>query len=183
MPVAFLFDASVWAAGLAATVAVVASILYLRTRNFFYDALALAVTEIGLTVLAAGIVEGAIAGHLAGGLWWTWNARLTAGLVCWLLYSPYLMLRSAIEEPTARASSAAVVAIFAFVDAPLAIVAVDWWLARHGAAPAQTGGMRPAAWWNILPIVLLCAGLSWLRLRREQERRAADAERRTAQTI
>ena len=183
MPAAFLFDASVWAAALAATVAVVASILFLRTRNSFCDALALAVTEAGLLLLAAGIVAGAIAGHVTSGLWWTWNARLTAGLVCWLLYSPYLMLRSAIEEPTQRASAAAVVSIFAFVDAPLAVVAVDWWLARHAAAPGQTGGLLPASWWNILPLVLLGAALAWVRLRHEQRRRAADAERRTAQEI
>jgi len=185
MRAGFLFDASVWAAVLAAVVATVASILFLRTRNFFYDALALAVTEIGLALLAAGIVAGAIAGRLAGGLWWTWDPRLTAALVCWLLYAPYLMLRSAIEEPSQRAASAAVVSIFAFCDVPLAVAAVHWWLSRHAAAPAQaqTGGVALAAWWNILPVVLLGSGLSWIRLRREQRRRVADAERRSAQAI
>jgi heme exporter protein C len=183
MLVASLFDASVWAAMLAALVAVVASIRFLRTRNFFYDSLALAVTEIGLVLLAAGIVAGAVAGRLAGGLWWTWNVRLTAGLVCWLLYAPYLMLRAAIEEPSQRASSAAVVSIFAFFDVPLAGGAVHWWLTRHAAAAGEGTGLRPAVWWYIFAIVLLGVGLSWIRLRREQRRRAADAERRTAQTV
>lgn len=181
MPAASLFDATVWAAILAAAVAVGASIVFLRTRNFFYDALALAVTEIGLLLLAAGIVAGSVAGRIAGGLWWTWNARLTAALVCWLMYAAYLMLRSAIEEPTQRASAAAVISIFAFCDAPLAVVAVHWWLARHAAS--QSSGLEPAAWWTILPVLLLGAGLAWIRLGREQRRRAADAERRTAQTI
>lgn len=179
---AFLFDATAWAAGIAAITAVAASILFLRTRNFFYDALALAVTEIGLLLLGAGIVAGAIAGHGAAGLWWTWDARLTAGLVCWLLYAPYLMLRSAIEEPTRRASAGAVVSIFAFFDIPIAVVTVQWWLAHHAATPGPHG-LAQASWWNILPVVLLGAALSWIRLRREQRQRAADAERRTAQTI
>ena len=92
------------------------------------------------------------------------------------------MLRAAIEEPSQRAASAAVVSIFAFCDVPLAIAAVHWWLARHP-APAQPIAIAHTPWWNILPIVLLGAALAWVRLRREQRRRAADAQRRSAQTV
>jgi hypothetical protein len=35
----------------------------------------------------------------------------------------------------------------------------------------------------VAPVALLGAALAWIRLRREQRRRAADAERRTAQEI
>ncbi len=174
---ASLFDASVWAALAAAAVAALASILFLRTRDFFYDALALAATEIGLVLLAAGIVAGSIAVRLSTGLWWTWDARFTAALVCWLLYAPYLMLRNAIEEPSRRAASAAVVSIFAIFDVPVIALAVRWWLARRAAAPAIAVG------WMILPMALLGAALAWIRLRQEQRRRAQDAERRTAQEI
>jgi heme exporter protein C len=180
--IAFLFGASVWAAAIAAVVAAIASILFLRTRNFFYDALALAVTEIGLVLLAAGIVAGAVAGRLAGALWWTWDPRLASALVCWLLFAPYLMLRAAIEEPSQRAASAAVVSIFAFFDVPLAVAAVHWWLTRH-AAPSQPAGIVQAPWWSVTAVLMLGAVLSWVRLRREQRRRAADAERRSAQTV
>ena len=182
--IAYLFAASAWTALLAAVVAAAASILFLRTRNFFYDALALAVTETGLLLLAAGIVAGAIAGRMAAGLWWTWDARLTAGLVCWLLYAAYLMLRRAVEEPTRRATAAAVVSIFAFFDLPIVVLAVHWWLARHAAAPRiWTDGTPLTTWFKVLPILLPGVALSWLRLRREQSRRAADAERRAEQTL
>jgi heme exporter protein C len=174
---ASLFDASVWAALAAAVAAAAASILFLRTRNFFYDSLALAATEIGLVLLAAGILAGAIAGRLSAGLWWTWDARLTAALVCWLLYAPYLMLRNAIEEPSRRAASAAVVSIFAIFDVPAIAVAVYWWLARRAPTPPIAVG------WMILPMTLLGTALAWIRLRQEQRRRAQDAERRTAQEI
>ena len=96
----------------------------------------------------------------------------------------YLMLRSAMEEPTRRASAAAVVSIFAFCDVPIAIAAVDWWLARHATSPRiWTDGTPLASWWRFLPVMLLGVALSWIRLRREQRRRAQDAERRTAQEI
>jgi heme exporter protein C len=97
-------------------------------------------------------------------------------LVCWLLYAPYLMLRHAIEEPSRRAASAAVESIFAFFDVPIIGIAVHWWLARHTAQASGAG-------WYVAPVALLGAALAWIRLRREQRRRAADAERRTAQEI
>jgi heme exporter protein C len=174
---ASLFDASVWTALAAAAVAAIASILFLRSRNFLYDSLALASTEIGLVLLAAGIIAGVIAGRLAGGLWWSWDAHLTAALVGFLLYAPYLMLRRAIEEPTRRAASAAVVSIFAIFDVPIIALAVNWWLARRMAPAPKSAG------WMILPLGLLGAALTWMRYRQEQQRRAQDAQRRTTQEI
>lgn len=174
---AALFDASVWTSLAAAVIAAAASILFLRSRDLFYDALALAATEIGLVLLAAGIVAGTVAGRIAAGIWWTWNSNLTTALVGFLLYAPYLMLRRAIEEPTRRAASAAVVSIFAILDVPIIAIAVTWWLARRArAAPIGVG-------WMILPLALLGAALAWIRLRQEQRCRAQDAERRTAQEI
>ena len=172
-----LFAASVWTSVAAAAVAAIASILFLRTRNFLYDSLALAVTEIGLLLIAAGVVAAAIAGRAGGGLWWTWDARVTTALVGFLLYAPYLMLRRAIEEPTRRAASAAVVSIFAIFDLPIIAIAVNWWLARRAAMPPL--GVS----WIIAPLAVLGAALSWVRLRHEQQRRARDAERRVAQEI
>jgi heme exporter protein C len=172
-----LFDASVWTSLAAVTAAAISSILFLRTRNFLYDSLALAVTEIGLIILAAGIVAGAIASRIGAGLWWTWDARITAALVGFLLYAPYLMLRRAIEEPTRRAASAAVVSIFAIFDLPIIALAVNWWLARRVTTPPL------AVNWIVLPIAILAAALAFVRLRQEQQRRAQDAARRTAQEI
>jgi heme exporter protein C len=174
---ASLFDASVWTALIAAVLAAVASILFLRTRHFLYDSLALSATETGLVLIAGGIVAGAISGHAGAGLWWTWDARVTTALVGFLLYAPYLMLRRAIEEPTRRAASAAVVSIFAIFDLPVIALAVNWWLARRAAPVSVDAG------WMILPLALLGAGFTWIRLRQEQRRRARDAERRTAQEI
>jgi heme exporter protein C len=172
-----LFDATVWTALAAAIVAAVASILFLRTRNFWYDSLALATTETALALLAAGILAGAIGSRIAAGLWWTWDPRLTTALVGFLLYAPYLMLRRSIEEPSRRAASAAIVSVFAIVDLPLIALAINWWLARR-AAPATVD-----AGWMILPMALVGTALAALRLRREQHRRAQDAERRSAQEI
>ena len=88
---------------LCAGVTFVTSAAYLLTKSLRYDAISVAVTEVGLAFLAANLVTGSIWGRIIWGIWWTWDARLTSALVCWLLYAGYLMLRRAIEEPTARA--------------------------------------------------------------------------------
>jgi len=169
----------------AAVVALVASVVFLRTRNFLYDALALAATKTGFALLAAALAAGMLWSRTAAGIWWTWDTRLTAALACGLVYAAYLMLRRAIEEPTERATSAAVVSVFAFLDAPLAAIAIAWWRARRALPPE--GGPPPGwgAWasGNALAMLLLGTALTIILLRREERRRARDAERRAALTL
>ncbi len=120
-----------------------ASILFLVTKNFKFDALAVAVTEVGLAFLAGNLITGSIWGRVAWGIWWAWDARLTSALVCWLLYAGYLMLRQAIEEPTQRATFAAVFSIFAFIDVPIVIFSIKWWRTQHPQPVFWGGGSMP----------------------------------------
>jgi heme exporter protein C len=169
----------------AAMVALVASVIFLRTRNFRYDALALAATETGFALLSMALAAGVVWSRTAAGVWWAWDTRLTAALVCGLVYAAYLMLRRAIEEPTERATSAAVVSVFAFLDAPLAVVAIAWWRQRRTLPPeggAPPGWGAPASW-NAFAMLVLGAALTVILLRREERRRAQDAERRAALTL
>ena len=166
----------------AAVVALMASVIFLRTRNFLYDALALAATETGFALLAVALAAGVLWSRTTAGVWWAWDTRLTAALVCGLLYAAYLMLRRAIEEPTERATSAAVVSVFAFFDVPLASIAIAWWRARR-TLPAEGGpppGWGTPASWNALAMLLIAAALTVILLRREERRRALDAQRRAA---
>src|SRR5438445_8401520 len=63
-------------------VALIGSVMFLVTKNFKYDAIAVAVTEVGLAFLAANLVTGSIWGRVIWGIWWAWDARLTSALVC-----------------------------------------------------------------------------------------------------
>jgi len=114
-------------AALAAFTALAASLLFLGSRNFQFDSLAVAVTEAGLAFSAASIVNGCFLLHAATGRWWNWDSRLTAALVCWLLYATYLMLRHAVQDPTERAAFSAVWSIFAFLDIPMVAATIKWW--------------------------------------------------------
>jgi heme exporter protein C len=173
------------AAMLGSFVALVASVLFLATRNFRYDALAVSATEVGLVLLAGNLVTGSIWGRVAWGVWWAWDARLTSALVCWLLYAGYMMLRRAIEEPTQRATFAAVFSILAFIDVPIVIFSIKWWRTQHPQPVFWGGGSFPAEWlgvflWNMAAMVLLGAVLTMVRLRQEDAQRELDAMRRMA---
>jgi len=173
---------------LCAGVTCVTSVAYLLTKNLRYDAVSVAVTEVGLAFLAANLVTGSIWGRIIWGIWWTWDARLTSALVCWLLYAGYLMLRRAIEDPTARARIAAVFNIFAFVDVPIVIFSIKWWRTQHPQPVFWGGGsidpaMYVTAVLNLIALVLLAVVLSLIRLRQEEVQREIDSLRRYAHAI
>ena len=164
------------------------AILFLITKKFQFDALAVAVTEVGLAFLAGNLITGSIWGRVAWGVWWAWDARLTSALVCWLLYAGYLMLRNAIEEPTQRATFAAVFSIFAFIDVPIVIFSIKWWRTQHPQPVFWGGGSFPPDWkavfgWQMLAVLLVGVVLTAVRLRQEQFQREIDSLRRMAHAL
>src|ERR1051326_7724664 len=173
---------------LLAGAALIGSVLFLITKNFKYDALAVSVTEVGLAFLAGNLITGSIWGRIIWGIWWTWDARLTSALLCWLLYAGYLMLRRAIEEPTQRATFAAVFSIFAFIDVPIVIFSIKWWRTQHPQPVFLNGGSFPAEWyptfgWQMLAIMLLAVVFTAVRLRQEEFQREIDSLRRMAHAL
>ena len=171
-----------------AMVAFISSALFLITKNFKFDALAVAVTEVGLAFLAGNLITGSIWGRVAWGIWWTWDARLTSALVCWLLYAGYLMLRNAIEEPTQRATFAAVFSIFAFIDVPIVIFSIKWWRTQHPQPVFWGGGSFPPDWkavfgWQMLAVMMVGVVFTMVRLKQERFQREIDSLRRMAHAL
>jgi len=173
---------------IASFVALITSVLFLITRNFKFDAIAVASTEVGLAFLAGNLITGSIWGRQIWGIWWTWDARLTSALVCWLLYAGYLMLRHAIEEPTQRSTFAAVFSIFAFIDVPIVIFSIKWWRTQHPQPVFWAGGSFPPDWtthflWNMLAMALVGAVMVMVRLTQEESQRELDSLRRMAHAM
>src|SRR6476660_5774941 len=173
---------------LGSAVGLLASVGFLLTKNFKYDAIAVSITEVSLAFLAANLVTGSIWGRIIWGIWWTWDARLTSALVCWLLYAGYLMLRHAIEEPTQRATVAAVFNNFAFVDVPIVIFSIKWFRTQHPQPVMWGGGSIDPSYsqtlmLNWLALILLAAVLTLVRLRQEETQREIDSLRRYAHAM
>ena len=185
----FFHVPAAWTAIVASTLALVMSVMFLVTKNFKYDAMAVASTEVGLAFLAANLVTGSIWGHVIWGIWWTWDWRLTSALVCWLLYAGYLMLRHAIEEPTQRATFAAVFSIFAFIDVPVVVFSIRWFRTQHPSPVfLSSTGSFPHDWtmvmlWNWIALLMLGAVITAIRLGQEQTQREIDYVRRMAHAL
>jgi heme exporter protein C len=171
-------------------VALVASILYLVKGDLKYDAFAAAVTEVALAFALVVLVTGSIWARIIWGIWWTWDARLTTMLICWLTYAGYLMLRRAVEEPTQRARLSSVVSIFGFVEVAIVYKSIEWFRTQHP-APVLTfrdgGGMAPGMespiYLNWLALMCLASILVMIRMRQEDVAREIDSMRRMAHSF
>jgi heme exporter protein C len=166
------------------SVAVIASIVFLIRRNFFYDSLAVACVEVGTTLTLVNLVTGSLWGKVMWGVWWAWDIRMTTQLMCFLLYLGYLLLRPAVSEPTQRGVMSAIVAIFAFADIPIVIMAIRLKDVRtqHPSPVLETGGLDPS-WWppfliGILSVALIGTALVLVRLHQETSQREIDSLRR-----
>lgn len=168
-------------------VALIASIGFLATKKYTYDSLAVAAVEVGTMFCALNLITGSIWGREAWGIWWAWDARLTSQLICFLLYAGYLILRPAIEDPTQRATFAAVLAIFSFADVPIVYFSIQWWRTQHPAPVLTTGGLAPGMGMPLLGMsvafALLATALLMVRLQQENMGREIDSLRRQSHAL
>jgi heme exporter protein C len=165
---------------LGSAIALVASIGFLVTKNFKFDSVAVAATEVGLAFLAANLITGSIWGRIIWGIWWTWDARLTSAFVCTLLYGSYLLLRNGIADPTQRAKISAAFNLFAFADVPIVWFSIRWWRTQHPQPMTLPADMWRALLLNWLFLIILMVVFVLLRLRQEEARRDLDGLRRLA---
>ena len=172
-------------------VALTLSVLYLTTGKFRFDSLAASVVEVSIIFSLVNIVTGSIWGRVIWGIWWTWDARLTSALVCVLIFSAYLMMRRAIDEPTQRARLSSALCIFGCVDVVIVWKSIDWFRTQHPAPvlSIRTGGgtidpaMEHMFYLNFLAILMIAAALVLVRTRQETTAREIDSLRRFANAV
>ncbi len=172
-------------------VALTFSVLYLTTGKFRFDSLAASVVEVSIIFSLVNIVTGSIWGRVIWGIWWTWDARLTSALVCVLIFSAYLMMRRAIDEPTQRARLSSALCIFGCVDVVIVWKSIDWFRTQHPAPvlSIRTGGgnidpgMEHMMYLNFLAILMIAAALVLVRTRQETTAREIDSLRRFANAV
>jgi len=133
-----------WIGFLAFLVVFVCSILYLMKRAVKWDTIASASAEVGVVFTSLVLVTGSVWAKAAWGIWWTWDARLTATLVLWFTYVAYLLLRSYVTEDSQRARLSAVLGIVGFIDVPVVALAVMLWRTQHPGAIIFEGGLVPS---------------------------------------
>lgn len=139
-----------WLAILSFLIIFVGSILYLAKKSRRWDNLAFCGAEIGLVFTTLALIIGSTWAKPIWGVWWTWEPRLTATLVLWLIYIAYFMVRSFASEEYRGATFAAVVGIVGFVDIPIIILSTTLWRGMHPGAIIFQGGLEPAMLFTLL---------------------------------
>ena len=167
--------ATAWVGFLAFFVTFVGGIGYLRAGKREWDIIALSSAEIGTVFMLGVLISGSIWAKPAWGTWWVWDERLTISLIQFLVYVGYLMLRSAVEDPSRRARFAAVYGIVAFISVPINFIAIRMWRTQHPLmCGADDGGLGPnmmfAFFFGLITFTIWYMTLMWHRFRLERTR-------------
>ncbi len=165
-----------WLALLAFLIVFIGSILYLAKRESKWDILASSSAEIGIVFTTLVLITGAIWAKPIWGVWWTWEPRLTATLVLWLIYLAYLMVRSFATEESRGARFAAVVGIVGFIDIPIVALATTLWRGMHPGAVIFQGGLAPSMLLTLLVSIAAFTALYFCLLGRRIGLREVEAE-------
>jgi heme exporter protein C len=139
-----------WLAFMAFFIVFICSIVYLAKRNPRWDRLASSSAEVGVIFTTLFLVSGSIWAKPIWGVWWTWEPRLTAALVLWLIYIAYLLVRSYVSNKEQGSRFAAVVGIVGFVDVPIVAMAITLWRTEHPSPVIFEGGLAPSMLYTLL---------------------------------
>jgi heme exporter protein C len=153
-----------WLALLSLTVVFIGSIFYLVTRGRRWDVLAYSSAEVGLLTTTVALIAGSLWAKPIWGVWWTWEPRLTATLVLWIIYLAYFMVRSLAIEESRGARYAAVVGIVGFVDLPIIALSTTLWSGMHPGTVIFEGGLAPAMLLTLLVNIAAYTALYFLLL-------------------
>jgi len=152
-----------------------ASIAYLATRGWIWDAIAASACEVGMVFATIVLVSGPLWARSAWNTWWTWEPRLTTFLIMWILYGGYHVVRASVSGASKRTISA-VLGIILFVNLPIVWKSVEWWRGSlHPRSVTMTGEMRQTLLLSMAAWLVFFAAAFVERLRLEALRNAAES--------
>jgi heme exporter protein C len=169
----------------------IAYLIYRRSntaRAMRADAFALANAEMGVAFCTVVLITGPLWARPVWGIWWTWDARLSSMLLCWLVYVGYLFLRRSVEEPTQRAQLSAVLSILGCINVAFVYKSIEWYRTQHpspvlsfrNGGDHMGPGLEAPIWWNWLALVCLGVVIAMVRMQQGEVSREIDALRRQA---
>ncbi|RMF15484.1 MAG: cytochrome C assembly protein [Candidatus Dadabacteria bacterium] len=141
-------------------------IVYLVTRQRFWDQAGHGLASTGFVFLSGVLVTGPIWARPIWGTWWVWEPRLTTTFILWLLFAAYHLIRLARGNDGWTARACAVLGIFAFADVPVIHLSVLWWRSMHPFPVVMRkgdvgGGLDPAM---VTPLLVMVAAMTCLGL-------------------
>ena len=138
-----------WLAFMSFFVVFLMSVLYLIQRDLRWDRVAQSSAEIGVVFTVLTLALGSMWGKPTWGVWWAWDARLTATAIMLAIYVGYLAIRSFADDPDKRARWAAIVGIIGFANVPIVYLSVIWWRTLHQ-PPSSPRSVSPEILWTLM---------------------------------
>ena len=176
LPLAFV-------AMIAAIVAAVQGVRYLKTRHLQNDAASKNAAALAALFCLLTTVTGSVFARVQWGGYWNWDPKQTCISILLLIYAAYFVLRAGVDDAEKRASVGAVYIVFAGIMTPMLGYVVPKYLAKFSLHPTNTH--FDARYWTV--ILLATAGFSGLYLwmqnvanRYEAARLALDAREMSA---
>jgi heme exporter protein C len=150
-----------------------ASIAYLTTKNWVWDAMAASACELGLVFATVVMVTGPLWARSAWNTWWTWEPRLTTFLILWILYAGYHVVRASLSS-NARRTVSSILGVVLFINLPVVWMSIQWWRGSlHPQKVTMTGDMRATLLLSMVAWLVFLAAAFVSRLRLEWAREAA----------
>ncbi len=118
-----------WLLMLSTFVSAGGSVAYLFKGSEKGDRLARCSAELGVLFGLCVMTTGPMWAKAAWGVYWTWDARLTASLLLWLCLVAYVLARRYGGSGAKRLAAA--LALFAAADVPLVYISVNVWRTLH----------------------------------------------------
>ncbi len=119
--------------------------------------MATAVASTGAMFTALSLVTGSLWGRPTWGTWWVWDARTTSTLILLFLYTGFMALQSAIDDPQRSDRASALLAIVGVVNVPIIYFSVQWWNTLHQGATIRFVSRSTLAPSMLLPMLILLA--------------------------
>jgi len=120
-----------------------ASAVWLWKRTQWWDLVAASAAEIAALFIAGTLITGSIWGGAAWGTYWTWDARLTATALLFLLTLGYLAVRRIPASSEVRGRRSAIVALLLVPNMIITKYSVEWWRSLHQGATILDPTRKP----------------------------------------
>jgi len=133
-----------WTAALAFLVAAGYSVAWLVKRQPHFDEVAEAAVRLGLLFSVLTLVTRSLFAKIMWGSYWNWDPRESSYLLLVFLYSAYLFLRAAVDDPERRARIGSAYAVFAAVLMPFLVFVAPRVTASLRAARSMAPWERPS---------------------------------------
>jgi heme exporter protein C len=147
------------------TLTAVAGIMYLRTNEIRWDMISSGAVRLGFIFGGLALATGWAFSYLAWGTKWSWDPKVVATLVMWLVYWGYLMLRKSIDEESLRARLCAVYGIVGYVSVPLSYLSSRLVYSLHPEGIGLTSMMKMTAAVMTIGFFMLYFYLLWFNVK------------------